>query len=243
MRYLQILLLWHGIVMAAQAQSPNAALTATLAAHGGAAVQSVKTIELRGTVVSQDRAPASVVITASLEGQLRVDYGVPVQRTIITTEKGRAEWRGTEAIPKPPHVGLFSALDMLSLLGIRRLTDPKVQLSSLGAGTVRNRATARIKGVTEQEQTFYGRKVADETDVDIDSATGLVARISRVQYAEQSLDRPFLLSHEFADYRQVQGILFPFRIDSLIDNRTVDTLTVTSVTVNPALPPTTWEKR
>ena len=72
--------------------------------------------------------------------------------------------------------------------------------------------------------------------------TGLVARIQRIQYAERSLDRPYWLSNDFADYRAVQGLLFPFRIDSSIDGRRTSTITVTAVTLNPPLSPAIWEK-
>jgi hypothetical protein len=224
-------------------QTGNIALAPTLLAHGGTAVDLVQSIQIQGTLASiATRTPQPVVISASMDGRIRIDFGTPVERSVITTSQGRFEVRGANVDTKPGHVGLFSALDMLSVLGIRRLSSSTVDVTSLGAGTVATRATTRIKAVTRDEKTFYRRKLTDETEIDIDNATGLVARTRRVQYAEQSLDRPFWLAQDFSDYRTVQGVVLPFRVDSSVDGRVVSILTVTSVTINPPLASNLWEK-
>ena len=87
---------------------------------------------------------------------------------------------------------------------------------------------------TGREQTQYRRAIKDEAEVRFDAETGVVAAIARRQYADESLDRPFVLMTRFSDYKPVAGLLLPFRVDRYLDGQLRETILVDSVDLNPA---------
>jgi hypothetical protein len=104
--------------MEMEAQTPalasNAALIDAIARHGGNAVRAITTVRIQGQ--SSGRGTTSpIVISGDLNGNLRMDYGNPVTRSVINTLSGNKEITNEKLVRKPPHVGIFAQLDLLSI--------------------------------------------------------------------------------------------------------------------------------
>lgn len=241
MRYLSTICMIASMAVPSLAQVPATdVLSQSIAAHGGPAVTAVQTVEIHAALVALgNKQETPVVVSAAMDGRLRIDFGSPAERFIVVSNDGTTEYRGKQAIKLPSHVGAFSALDMLSVFGVQRFAAPG---NAVTAADSANGSLVELKAATHEEKRFYGRKITDEATVEVDKATGLILSIQRVQYANQSLDRPFIAGQRFSDYRSVKGVLFPFRIESSIDGRVVAVFSVTSVIFNPALSPLTWER-
>ena len=135
----------------------------------------------------------------------------------------------------------FSQLDMLPVFSIPPLAEGGVTIRALGRGAVGGLGTQRFKALTGRQQTFYKRILRDEPDVDFFD-NGLVAGISRRQYADRSLDLSFVLAHAFSDYRNVNGLMFPFRIEKFIDGILRETIVVNTVELNAPISDAIFER-
>jgi hypothetical protein len=144
-------------LLLAQTPTPDTLFTAAQLAHGGAAVTGVDRIRLTGRSTIDGGAAQAIAITAGLDGRLRVDYGDPVQRSIITTTAGRSEIRNAKKTAKPAHDGAYSQLDLLSIFGIRHLA-LAASRTTLGPGSINGRATYRVRAATGREIQPYGRR-------------------------------------------------------------------------------------
>jgi len=222
-------------------QTADAVFGASVRAHGEAALAAATSVVLTGTSTSgATREP--VTISASLDGKVRIDYGRPVTRSIVTTPQGRFEITAGKLVHRPPHAGQFAQLDVLAVLGIRHLAAAGVERTALGSGQTGGRATTRARAVTSRQQTHYGRVVKDDAEIDFDQQTGLIAAIRRRQYADESLDLAFFSTYTFSDYRAVSGLLLPFRIDRYLDNQLKQTIILDSIQLNPVLAADLFER-
>jgi hypothetical protein len=219
-------------------------LARSLESHGGAAVRNAITIDARGTATrTSGEAPIRIRATLDrIEANLRIDYGSPTTLSVITTPDGQVELRGNQTILKEPHSGLFSQLDLFGGLSLPHLTLPGVASESVGVRDVRGRSSQRVWIQTGRERIRYGRTLKDEADIYIDEETGLVSAISRTGYASEALDRSFVLTNEFSDYRDVSGVLIPFRIDRYLDRMAVETILIEEVVLNTVLPADSFER-
>jgi hypothetical protein len=144
------------------------------------------------------KAERSEPVTISAEwdaqgmGSIRLDYGQPVVRTYLNTPKGSTELvEKRPPVHHPSHVGVFAQLDMLSVFGVSRLAGVGVERSLPAATIVAGRASDAVRARTAQVKTVYRRAVADDVTVQVDRGTGLVAEITRLQFAERNLDISF----------------------------------------------------
>lgn len=239
---LRVLLILAVLASPAFAQEPSGVMTRAVAEHGGAALQSVQTLRLTGES-SAKAVSTPVVISADLDGYVRYDYGQPITRSWIHEPDGEFEIRGQQAaIIKQPHVGLFAGLDFLSILGLKRLEIGSTQWQDAGSGTDSGRAVDRRTVETAQQRREYGRLLKDTFEVRFDAQTGLVSSVSRTQYAENSLDLTFPVRYAFSDYRETQGIVFPFRIEKYVKDRLVETFTFSSIEINAGISRATFER-
>lgn len=206
----------------------------SIRAHGELALQSVQVIVITGQATSGNKTEP-ITISATLDGKIRVDYGQPLRRSLVTSPQGSFEATGGGIRPRSPHAVAFGQLDRLFILSLRDLSDPRVRRSALGPGSLQGRATQRFKVETGRQQVHYRRVVRDEVEVQFDQQTGLVAGVVRQQYADESLDRPFVSAYRFSDYRNVEGLLFPFRIERYIDGLLRETVVVETVRINVGL--------
>jgi hypothetical protein len=226
-------LLLVGMPLSAQEQDP---LLRAIAVHGGSAVETIVRIQMRG----QSSNGQPVTISASLVGNdansLRVDYGRPIAKSFINTPQGAVEvTTGGRTVWKPTHVGAFAQLDILSVLGIQHLATPLVQRTIRGTDVVEGRASTRVGALTERTKKVFRRTVTDGVDVLVDQASGVVVEIIRRQPTEKNLDATFLAGFRFSDYRTVQGILLPYRIQRVMNGVVVETMTFDTIDLNPPL--------
>src|SRR6185295_2231164 len=114
---------------------------------------------------------------------------------------------------KPPQVGIFAQLDLLSIFGVKRLETGNVTWADLGPGTVAGRSTVSVRADTGQSKEMYRRILRDQADIRFDAQTGLVSSITRLHYGEKSVDLAVPVTFIFSDHRVVNNISFPFRIE------------------------------
>jgi hypothetical protein len=69
-----------------------------------------------------------------------------------------------------------------------------------------------------------------------------VAAISRQQFASESLDLSFVITNAFSDYRRINGLALPYRIDKYLDGLLRETILVDSIQVNVNLPTDLFER-
>jgi hypothetical protein len=214
-------------VSAAAAQVLSDPFARAIEAHGGAALQVVQTLILHGKS-HQGSVVQTIKISASLAGKLRVDYldfGQKITRTEVSALDSNYRRVGDRTVWLAPHAGAYAQLDLLSVLGILHLANG-IEKTVMGDGVVEGRSTGHVKVVTGREQMQYRRRVKDEAEVHFDTATGWVAAISHIQYAEESLDLPFTLTTTFSDYRPEAGFLLPFKISRYVNGILRETFTV-----------------
>jgi hypothetical protein len=235
-------LILPGSVLLAVAQGEDL-IDAALARHGGASrLIAVLRIRMNGhSVVGNATEP--VTISASIEanetGNVRIDYGQPVTRSYVNTPTGSFELtRGSQrGLRKSPHVGAFAQLDILSALGIQHLARPGVQRSTAEPAAVAGRPSQKVRVITPRSKTVYRRILSDDTEVQIDQETGLVVEIQRRHYAEKSLDVSFMSGFRFSAYREIEGVILPYRIDRVMEGAVRETITVDRIEINPGFIP------
>lgn len=207
-------------------------LAETLRRHGGNKLNEVSTIRLRGTRKAAG-VLEPVVISATMEGSSRIDYGRNAERSTVTTADGRYDVREGKKEYRPSHSGVYAQLDVFSVLGIRNTYGSGGNRGVVGNRELKGTPTILIHAGKDRQQTFYNRVVKDETDIDLDAQTGLVAAVHRVQSADDSLDMRFTTSSVFSDYRNDAGVLLPFRIERYMDGVLRETIVVESYEINP----------
>ena len=246
-RALPILLIVLPLPLLAQtttAPLPADAFQTSVIAHGGStALNGVSAILITGQSTTA-RGTVPVQISASLDGRLRIDYGDPSnpQRSIVQTSQGQFVINAGKTQVKPPHVDLYAQLDWVSILGLRYLNTGPVTWTNSGTDSVNGRPTSVLMADNGQTQRQYGRVLANQVSIDLDSQTGLLARLRRQQRSDNSLDYTFTVSYVFSDHRQAGPIVFPFRIDKAINNRVMETIVVSGVQLNPALAGNLFER-
>ena len=210
------------------------------AAHGPNAAEGIiQTLRITGTSKTATGSQP-FTFSASLDGQVRLDYGRPVTRSRVTTPSGHFEVRGNQVRPMPAHVNLYGQLDLLSVFAIRRFAVGTPE--PLGTGAVEGRSSVRYRAHSGREQIQYLRRLSDDLDVDFDRQTGLVAAVTRTLYADNSLDLPFTRSYLFADHRNIGDLIFPFRIQMAINGRVVETFLIDAVERNPVFQSRIFER-
>lgn len=215
------------------AQAPNA-LTSVLAAHGGAALSALHTLRLTGQSTRNGKTQP-VTIWAAADGRVRFDYGQPVTHSVVRGVPLPFDIVNGRLAPKPPHTDAFAQLDLLAPLAVVNYSATNAQLMSLGAMRVGTTGTQGYRVSTSRQQTHYQRIIADTMQMDVEPRTGLLLGVTRQQYAEESLDHPFILSYAFGDHRTVSGVTLPFRIDKSINGIVRETIVISSVQLNPVL--------
>ena len=224
------------------AQSPADAFTNALTQHGGAAVDAVSALQITGTSTDSNGTSA-LTITAEFDGRIRFDYGQPVTRSLVQTSQGQFVLHGTRVEPKQAFVGVFGAVDMLSIFGLRRLETESPTWIDGGTAVDAAGHTVFVRNVsTGQQQRHYGRLLTDQFQIAFDAQSGLVSSVTRQQYSDNSLDVVFPVTYRFSDYRTFQNIVFPYRIDKYVFGRLAETIVVTGLQLNPAVSTATFER-
>jgi len=207
-------------------------LAESLRRHGGNKLNEVLTIRLAGTRKTKTTLEP-VVISATMEGSSRIDYGKNAEHSVVTTARGRYDVTKGEKKSRPGHSGIYAQLDIFSVLGIRNTYGSGDNRGVVGNRELKGNPTVLIHAGKDRQKTFYDRIVKDEADIELDAQTGLLAAVHRVQSADDSLDVQFLTTYTFSDYRNVNGIVLPFLIERYRNTILRETLTVESYDINP----------
>jgi hypothetical protein len=225
------LTLIFSVVPVQSQQATNATVNRALQAHGAAALATLRTVTLHGqSVLGTVRKP--VTIYGDVTGRVRFDYGLPVERSMVLTSQGMMQVDNGKVSFPPPHVAAFAQLDMLGVVGLSALSGLPTHYTPLSGGAVKGKPTERLNADSGRSQVHYRRTITDAVDVDMDSATGLVAQIARKQYSDRNLDLSFICTWTFSDQRTVNGLVLPFLIEKAIDGRLLETITVETVELN-----------
>jgi hypothetical protein len=213
-------------------QPADDVLAETLRRHGGGRLHEVVRIRLTGTS-QKNQTVQPVVVSASMDGWRRIDYGRNGAQSSVTSPNGGFMVRDGKRTLRPSHAGVFAYLDMFAPLGLRNANASGRNRGFVGNHELKGAPTVQLRTGRDQEKTFYNRVINDEADVQLDTRTGLVAAVHRVQYADDSLDRQFTTSFLFSDYREVGGIVLPFRIERYQNQTLMETFSVENYEINP----------
>jgi hypothetical protein len=209
---------------AAAAPGLGALIDTTLAAYGGAAaLEKVKAYRMEGTVSSVMRGTGALVRTFARPDRLKIalDYPNHPETRILDGGKGwRSDGKGNMA-PVEGFLVTSMALqaaraDLPWLLAERRATIRL--LAPMEGGTLQGLEIPLAAGL---QLTVY-----------VEVATGRIVRSSGV------LDAPGMKTNfatDYADFRVVDGVLFPFREANFASNQSTGDTVITKVVVNPPL--------
>jgi len=108
-----------------------------------------------------------------------------------------------------------------------------------GGGTVLHFAVHFTDPVPSQKR-FLQRALNEDVDFFVDARTNLIVRSQRLQMANDSMDFRMPSILDFSDYRQINGMMIPFRIVNTIGNRNAGirqiTIVLQSVLINQGIP-------
>src|SRR5207253_9207218 len=105
-------------------QSAEALLAYAFRAHGGDAMIAVTTIVVHGrSTAAGEKNAQPVVISASLDGKVRLDYGQPVVFTDVSRPEGGFAVTGGKTTWRAAHARAYAQLDWFSMLGLQPLVN------------------------------------------------------------------------------------------------------------------------
>jgi hypothetical protein len=207
-------LAWAILAIVAVAAAPSAAdgdaadaervLAAVRDAYGTAAIGDAAGFRLRGRILSvADGVSADVRMDVALEGSLRESVRYP-DGTELRIVSGKLAWRGDEQRQKPAP---REAADSMRLT-LRQLLAP------FDLAAAEPEAIA-VDGTSEEGWTLVSLRGDDPLAVtyEVDPASGRVHRIRGVVEID---GRPVEVTVETGDFRDVDGILFPFRATRIV---------------------------
>jgi hypothetical protein len=182
--------------------------------------------------------------------KIRYELGLTARQTVSIYNAGSG-WAGSNANVKPvaPYVALrrpmeLPFLDVIDELGDPRLTARYIGLKVIGQTSVHHIAL-RLSDPAPRSQRFLNRPLDEEVELFIDVATNLIVRSQRMQVADNSMDFRVPSILDFSDYRQVGGLMIPFRIVNTIgtpySGMGQSTLVFQSVVVNPGIPDSVFQ--
>ena len=204
-------------------------LDRALDAHGRSALEALHTVVIEGEI--QERgATQPLTITISLDGHARWDF-LAASRSIVTTPSLRFEIRGGEFAYRPPHAGAFAQLDVLGGAALFQWIRAGGQRTFIPGNILENQLGLGVRVDTARAIESDRISVRDVKDVYIDPSSGLVKGVSRRGLADRS-EVSFVDAYAFSDHREVQGILFPHRIERYLDGALQQVITVRQVELN-----------
>lgn len=72
-------------------------------------------------------------------------------------------------------------------------------------------------------------------EIDVNERTGLIERLMYRRYAPSNHKQWVVVEVRYSDYRSVQGIAVPFRIEEYIRGHLAKTIELSSIEINPAV--------
>ena len=202
-------------------------------------INTPQSIRLSGSS-THDGITEPVTITATSKEEALISYG---SRKQVATSKSSFKDDGAKVTKQPTPSG-FTQLDVT---GVFLLTGMKGRLLSVGLGdsisSAGQKPLYRVHVLNNARSEFhYGHvKVNDEMDLFVNES-GFLVGIERTFYAQLPVFKS-TLGYSFSDFRNVEGVLLPYRIDKTLNGFTVETIRVTSYSFNVPTPSTLFEPR
>jgi len=211
------------VLLAGCREEPTAALTArVVAAHGGeAALRRVRTVRWQGTIeafMRRSRGTASLLLQHPRQLRATLDYGSSREDRILDGGRGwRDSGEGFVEVQGPPLAAMVFQCKHLDL-----------PLGLLDGGY----------RVDLREEERDGRKwpvlhledaEGPPMDVTVDPQTGLIAHVAGLFEVQGKTAK---LEVDYADYRQVEGVMLPGRIVNYAGGRAIAETRFEKVEVN-----------
>src|SRR5882762_5197587 len=232
----------------AQTAVPETILQQVLLAHVGAGgLPTTLVIEGQLTDASGMR-PLRMQVKG--KDKIRYELGLTPRQTVSIYSAG-AGWTGSNANvkPFPPHAAVRRPMELPFLDVIDELGDPRLTARYLGPKVIGqtnvHHLVLRLRDPVPRAQRFLNRPLDEEVEFFIDVTTNLIVRSQRMQAADNSMDFRVPSVLDFSDYRQVGGLMIPFRIVSTIgtpySGMGQSTLVLQSVVVNQGIPDSVFQ--
>lgn len=254
MRLLASLLLFLGTIniYAIQTAKPTGAYTASVATQPAASaivfssVGLVSTIQMTGTVVrtvGPDQQTGSVTLQASSNGQSRVGLSL-TNGTLVETQGPATAFEG-----QCSQTGFDGVIQAVSSNNCWRGTVwflPQITLQA-GAGWADNVPSATAVPTGNTNFHYFRRPAGTMSD----QTAAFIARLSSFDLTVDTAGHPTALGFnnhpddnsltdiptqvQFSDYRVVNGVTVPFRIQKFINSNLILDLQISAVQINPSL--------
>jgi hypothetical protein len=189
---------------------------------------------MRGSITEPIR------ITATSQEDALIEYG---EKKRVATKTSHFRDDGTKISREFTPAG-FTQLDVTSVFWISQLSNMPLRTEASAKRTVsQEKAFQSVRLSSGRSEVHFSRyNVDDAFDLFITEDSGLLAGISRTFYAERP-DFSFTYQTAFSDYREVGGVLLPYRIDRYMQGRLVETITVSQYAVDVPAPPPLFAPR
>ncbi|HEV8525689.1 MAG TPA: hypothetical protein VGQ71_14435 [Terriglobales bacterium] len=202
-----------------------------------------------GTLVLNGPQPVSIPVTLRTKGtrQVRVELQGAPGSTVRVLNSGRAVVQSPDGsrrklilnntlAERVTHIPAFSIL--------AESDDPSVNVEYGGAFAIS--VTAGVVPSVNAEKLSFSAVSSDAADfgsfreitrnsVYVDKVTGMALKIEHTNYSENNPSFKTKVETYFSDYRDVQGILVPFRQTTYYDGKLESDLWLKSVTFNVGL--------
>jgi len=225
-------------------------LQQSLAAMGADRLPQVADLTISGQIVQQralDKTSGTILLKMTGPEMVRVETNVPDGTTVhIVNGIRMRRIHGAEDEAMPMHAALNHPFQYVPLLsGLRTITDPSIAVSFVGEETVDGKSVyhVRVEKVYPQQPAEQGRLLSKLTGTDLYIEEGTFLPVMRVQELPSLIDAKNSLSIEFrySDYRQIQGVMIPYKIGVYVNNQESAEIRFTSLVLNSGVNPLEFE--
>jgi hypothetical protein len=180
------------------------------------------TIQITGTS-TRNAETEPIRITATQQEEALIEYR---KTKWVIKPSGRFKDDGAKVTPPSVPSG-FTQLDVTGLFFVAHFAEREVSVDPPERTTLFGAPARRVRMRTDRTEQHYGRfRVKDELDLYIGNG-GLLAGIARSIYPEDP-QFGYTVAHAFSDYREVNRVLLPYRIETYVKGTKVETIIVDS---------------
>jgi hypothetical protein len=125
---------------------------------------------------------------------------------------------------------------MLGPVAFRQYQTAATQRTIQDPTTIQGRPAYHLSLNSGQSLDVDRTVIHDVADIYLDATAGLLLGVSRQSRANR-IQVKYLSAFSFSDYRNVNGLLFPYQIQEYLNGNLQNTITVQSVELNAAVDP------
>jgi hypothetical protein len=217
---------------------------------GGSAVNDVTLTGTVERIAGSDDESGSATYRA-LAGSNRLDMVFAEgTHTEIRTTGGSGpsgSWRGVDGVSHPiSRHNLITGIDLIPAFLIASLLDPsKFSLAYVGLETVDNSGLTHI-GVSENTAGLPEDQIAvaahlSQVDLYVDASTQLLSKIAFNQHPDNNFQIDIPTEIRYSDYRLVDGVEVPYRIQKYVNNNLTLDIQVQSAVLNSGISPNAFQ--